>query len=65
MPDITQCADDECPRHKNCYRYMATPDEFQSFFGERVMNEDGSCDYYWSLAEQNGEVELPHANSKD
>lgn len=27
MPDIAMCADKGCASHKDCYRYMAVPNE--------------------------------------
>lgn len=33
MPDITMCANKTCPNRKNCYRFMAIPDKYQSYSG--------------------------------
>ena len=33
MPDITMCKH-ACPKHKTCYRYIARPSEYQSYFSE-------------------------------
>jgi len=31
MPDVTLCRDYTCPSRWTCYRYMAVPDEHQSW----------------------------------
>lgn len=31
MIDFSMCTDKKCPRRKQCYRFMATPDKFQSY----------------------------------
>jgi hypothetical protein len=31
MPDITMCKNDKCPLGVSCYRYNATPSQYQSY----------------------------------
>ena len=31
MPDITMCMSIDCPKRKDCYRFIATPDYIQSY----------------------------------
>ena len=31
MPDITMCANKNCGMRDDCYRYKATPSEYQSY----------------------------------
>ena len=31
MPDITMCQNRKCPKAMSCYRYVAIPDEQQSY----------------------------------
>lgn len=31
MNDITMCMSIDCPRRKDCYRFVATPDYIQSY----------------------------------
>lgn len=53
MPDIAMCQNNVCPHAKNCYRYMAKPDEYwQSYmkFDWRLDN----C--HWPLEHATGEV---------
>ena len=47
LPDITMCADKECPLSKQCYRFTAEPNEFrQSYFSVSPRDESG-CSYFW------------------
>ncbi len=32
MADITMCAGVSCPKKEECYRYKATPSNWQSYF---------------------------------
>jgi len=31
MPDISMCQHSACPKSKECYRFMAVPDRWQSY----------------------------------
>jgi hypothetical protein len=46
MPDITMCKGNDCPHKEKCYRFMATPDIYQTYFMEPP-NKENKCDYYW------------------
>lgn len=47
MPDISMCANKECPLKKTCYRYNATPSEFRQSYAKFEYDKDtNSCDYY-------------------
>jgi len=48
MPDITMCKGTGCPLAENCYRYWATPSEYQTYFSTPPV-EDGKCEYHWNL----------------
>ena len=52
MADITKCKGTDCPLKETCYRYNATPDDYQSYFTE-VPIKDGKCDMYWGESAQN------------
>lgn len=46
MPDITMCLNGkECPKRKECYRYMAYPDRYQSY--AMYYKGDKECESYW------------------
>lgn len=45
MPDITMCADEQCPKRKTCYRFIAAPSGRQAYFMGSPMR-DGACEYY-------------------
>jgi len=62
-PDISKCADHECPVRNGCYRFVVAPSEFrQSYFSssprlderpsENTGPIEGSCSYYWALPPQ-------------
>ena len=52
MPDIAMCAHNGCPKQKKCYRYMAKPDEQQSYFDPNPpIPEKGAfyCEFFWEI----------------
>lgn len=49
MPDITMCLNENCLSRKNCYRFMAIPDDYQSYsLFENSFNKD-KCKYFWKI----------------
>lgn len=44
-PDITLCKDGGCPRNKECYRYTATPSEYQYWFIESP-RKGKKCEFF-------------------
>lgn len=49
MPDISMCPGTDCPKKETCYRFMATPSDYQSYFIHSPIKEDGECDHYWEI----------------
>ena len=49
MPDISMCPGTDCPKKETCYRFMATPCDYQSYFVEAPIKEGGECDHYWEI----------------
>ena len=47
MPDISMCSGKDCPMKQNCYRFTAKASDYQSFFMNPPIKEDGTCDRYW------------------
>ena len=47
MPDITMCEGNDCPHKEKCYRFMATPNIYQTYFAEPPITKSNKCDYYW------------------
>jgi len=45
-PDITMCKGTDCPVKESCYRYIAKPNDYQSWFTEPPI-KDNKCDMYW------------------
>lgn len=46
MPDITMCANKNCPLKDKCYRFTATPDPlWQSYADFKPVN--GKCEDFW------------------
>ncbi len=54
MADITMCGNESCPIKMNCYRYTATPNEYQSYFmGMPLLKEDQQgCVEFWDNKER-------------
>jgi hypothetical protein len=50
-PDISMCADDECPSRAKCYRSKASgtkPCEYRQAFADFEREpEDERCGYFW------------------
>lgn len=46
MTDITMCRDGECPFRESCFRYLATPSGWQSYFDSSPREPDGRCAYF-------------------
>ena len=42
MPDISMCANEMCKRRSECYRYTATPSDYQSY----MEFDDNDCEYF-------------------
>ena len=53
MPDISMCADDECPARTRCYRHKASgtvPGEYQQAFTDFQREpEDERCGDFWPV----------------
>jgi hypothetical protein len=45
MPDITMCYGINCHLKEKCYRYKATPTDWQCYFTESPIKKDGTCSY--------------------
>jgi hypothetical protein len=47
MADISKCRGNDCPLRNKCYRYLAIPSRWQSYFhGESGLSNDKSkCEY--------------------
>ena len=46
MPDITMCEGTGCPVKDECYRFTASPSDYQSYFVDPPI-KDGKCEMYW------------------
>ena len=46
MVDIAMCARRDCPDKHTCYRYLAFPDEYQTYL---IIDTPiiENCEYYW------------------
>lgn len=53
MADITMCTDKQCPLNMTCYRYNATPSNYQSYFSvsprDTAVSNTVKCDHYWEF----------------
>lgn len=47
MVDIAMCSRRDCPKKSTCFRYLAFPDERQSYLVIDKKILDGDCEYYW------------------
>ena len=49
MPDIAMCLNKKCTLKNNCYRFKAKPASPAQDYGTFSQDENGNCDFYWSL----------------
>ena len=47
MADITMCLGKDCEIKHQCYRYTATPSNYQSYFSEIPNKNNFGCNEYW------------------
>lgn len=47
MPDISMCTGIGCNMNGGCYRAMAKPSSYQSYFATPPCQSVGVCDFYW------------------
>lgn len=48
MPDIAMCQNG-CKSQTTCYRFMATPDIYQTFADFKPKEGEDKCDYYYKM----------------
>jgi hypothetical protein len=63
MPDITMCSGDGCPIKETCYRYKATPTEWQSYFSTPPFDKRRGCQSYWEMYDQRKSARVPLNNA--
>ena len=61
MPDITMCKGEQCPMKERCYRFTATPSNYQSWFAEVPFMKSGNCNHHWPTTPK----EKAHIESAD
>ena len=47
MADISMCQRRDCGKKNTCFRYLAFPDEYQSYLDINCYNLEDGCDMYW------------------
>ena len=50
MSDITMCSGEGCKKKLTCFRFMATADNYQSYFAEVPLDANGQCSHYWDCS---------------
>ena len=59
MADITMCSGEGCKQKKKCYRFLAKPDKYQSFFSEPPFsNHTGKCTEFWECKSKSDKKRL-------
>jgi len=48
MPDITMCRGEGCGMKERCFRYLADPSHYQSFFVTSP-NQGKECEHFWEV----------------
>lgn len=47
MPDITMCSGNGCLLAEKCHRHTAKASDYQSYFQNPPIDDDGECKYFW------------------
>jgi len=47
MPDISMCRNKECPLKEQCYRFKATPNDYQYYSDFEY--KGGNCEYFMEI----------------
>lgn len=50
MVDICKCNGFGCTKKETCFRYLSTPDEYQSY----ASYDTDNCDSYWEVKSKEG-----------
>ena len=59
MADITKCSGGGCPLKNNCYRYLASSSEWQSYFTDVPYDKKNlTCEYMWPFQDESALKEL-------
>jgi hypothetical protein len=65
MSDISKCKGEGCNKKRSCYRFLAPASEYQAYFMDSPIKEDGTCNQYWEVkAEQKKDEEQKKENRK-
>jgi len=56
MPDISMCANNDCPVRRSCYRFMATPSMRQSWAGFEPDRETGRCEAFIPIGKKTSSI---------
>jgi len=50
MPDISMCLTKDCPKRNKCYRYIAIPSQWQSYFLiDLVCNDENNYEWFMDI----------------
>lgn len=49
MSDISKCKGEGCNKKKSCYRFLAPASDYQAYFMDSPIKEDGTCNQYWEV----------------
>jgi predicted DCC family thiol-disulfide oxidoreductase YuxK len=51
MPDISMCYNSECPKCNECYRFLATPGEWQ-YYEDFKSDGESECEWFIPVEEK-------------
>lgn len=52
MPDISKCANHNCPSKNDCYRYMSKSSDVQAWGNFGLLQCADKCDYFVQISER-------------
>jgi len=64
MTDITKCMGDNCPNKKECFRFLAKSDSWQSYFAGSPIDGNGKCDHFWAIKDKETLKRLQYENDR-
>lgn len=62
MVDIAMCNRSDCGKKGTCFRYLAFPDELQSYIMIDQLDTSDGCDMYWKCRNADELREMNYLN---
>lgn len=62
MVDIAMCSRSDCGKKNTCFRYLAFPDEYQTYIEINKLDTSDGCKMYWACRNKQELQEMNRLN---